>query len=93
VQTVLANHRGFRFVNDNRRYYDMRGARRGHPKVMTEDDMPAFLGGRYFFARKFEPASGSALLDRLDQTALGSADHLPAVQDVTPQVVPVAPAL
>ena len=72
-QTVLANHPGFRFVNDNRRYFDMRGARHGHPKVMTEEDLPKFLGGRYVFARKFERSNGSALLDRLDQYALSSA--------------------
>jgi hypothetical protein len=72
-QTVLVNQPGFRFVNDNRRYFDMRGARHGHPKVMTEADMPKFLGGRYFFARKFEWSSGTALLDKLDRHALGSA--------------------
>jgi hypothetical protein len=72
-QTVLVNNPGFRFVNDNRRYFDMRGARHGHPKVMTEADMPKFLGGRYFFARKFEWSSGTALLDKLDRHALGSA--------------------
>jgi hypothetical protein len=71
-QTVLVNQPGFRFVNDNRRYFDMRGARHGHPKVMTEADMPKFLGGRYFFARKFEWSSGTALLDKLDRHALGS---------------------
>jgi hypothetical protein len=68
-QTVLVNHPGFRFVNDNRRYFDMRGARHGHPKVMTEDDLPKFLGGRYVFARKFEKSND--LLDRLDRDALG----------------------
>jgi hypothetical protein len=51
VQTVLANEPRFRFVNDNRRYYDMRGSRRGHPKALTEADAPDFLGKRYVFAR------------------------------------------
>lgn len=68
-QTVLANHPGLRFANDNRRYVDMRGARHGHPKVMTQADLPKFTGGRYAFARKFERANGD-LLDRLDQIAL-----------------------
>jgi hypothetical protein len=93
VQTVLANHPGFRFVNDNRRYYDMRGARHGHPKVMTEEDLPRFLGSRYVFARKFERSTGSALLDTLDQYALGSATNRPSLEDITPQAAPVAPAL
>jgi hypothetical protein len=86
-QTVLVNHPGFRFVNDNRRYFDMRGARHGHPKVMTDDDMPKFVGGRYFFARKFEWSNGTALLDRLDRYALGNAGG----GRVTPQAA-AAPA-
>jgi hypothetical protein len=81
-QTALVNHPGFRFVNDNRRYFDMRGARHGHPKAMTEQDMPKFLGKSYVFARKFEWPNGTALLDRLDRYALGSAAS-PA--RVTPQ--------
>ena len=91
VQTILANCRDFRFVNDNRRYFDMRDARRGHPKVMTQDDLPKFLGGRYFFARKFEPSNGSDLLDRLDQYALGKAGKRASLEQVTPRAVPVAP--
>jgi hypothetical protein len=75
VQTALANNHRFRFVNDNRRYYDMRGSRRGHPKVLSEEDMTEFLGGRYVFARKFEPADGSDLLDRLDHHALSDRNQ------------------
>jgi hypothetical protein len=86
-QTVLANHPGFRFVNDNRRYFDMRGARHGHPKVMTEEDLPRFLGSRYFFARKFERSSGSALLDRLDQYALGRVAGETSSASITPRAV------
>lgn len=84
-QTVLVNHPGLRFVNDNRRYFDMRGARHGHPKTMTQDDMPKFLGGRYFFARKFE---GTDLLDRLDRIALAG----PVGGRVTRQAAVAAPA-
>jgi hypothetical protein len=91
-QTVLANHPGFRFVNDNRRYFDMRGARHGHPKVMTEDDLPKFLGGRYFFARKFERSNGLALLDRLDQYALGGTAGEASAGRVTPRAVAAAQA-
>jgi hypothetical protein len=87
-QTVLANHPGFRFINDNRRYFDMRGARHGHPKVMTEEDMPKFLGGRYVFARKFAWSNGPALLDRLDRYALGSAGG----RRVTRRAAAAAPA-
>jgi hypothetical protein len=90
VQTVLVNHRDFHFVNQNRRYFDMRGARHGHPKVMTEEEMPKFLGGPYVFARKFEWSNGTALLDRLDQYALTSRAASP--ERVTPQVAVAAQA-
>jgi hypothetical protein len=70
VHTVLANHRAFRFVNDNRRYYDMRGSRRGHPKLLTDGDIPRIAGRQYVFARKFEWTNGPALFDRLDRYAL-----------------------
>jgi hypothetical protein len=74
-QTALINCPGFRFINDNRRYFDMRGARHGHPKTMAEADLSKFLGSRYVFARKFEWSNGTALLDRLDRYALGNAGN------------------
>jgi hypothetical protein len=49
--------------------------------------MPEFLGGQYFFARKFEWSNGTALLDRLDRYALGNASG----RRVTPQAA-AAPA-
>jgi hypothetical protein len=87
-QTALANHPGFRFTNDNRRYFDMRGARHGHPRIMTQEDLPKFTGGRYVFARKFERSSGPALLDTLDRYALGGAAR---GRRITPQAA-AAPA-
>ena len=71
VQTILANHAEFRFANDNRRYFDMRGSRLGHPKVLTEGDIPQFAGRRYVFARKIEWACGPTMFDKLDRYALG----------------------
>lgn len=70
VQTVLVNEPGFRFVNDNRRYYNMRGSTRGHPQTLTADDASTFLGKGYVFARKFETTNGGAFFDRLDEFAL-----------------------
>jgi hypothetical protein len=84
VQTVLANEPRFRFVNDNRRYYDMRGSRRGHPKALTEADAADFLGKRYVFARKFDTPN-DPLFDRLDRHALAGAS--------TRQAEPAVPAL
>ena len=74
--TILVNHSVFRFVNDNRRYVNMCGARRGHPKILTEDDIPKFAGQRYVFARKIEWVSGPELFDRLDRYALGDDRHV-----------------
>jgi hypothetical protein len=70
VQTILANHPDFRFENDNRRYIDMRDSRLGHPKSLTEDDIPQFAGQRYVFARKIEWERGPRLFDTLDRYAL-----------------------
>lgn len=75
VQTILVNHPSFRFVNDNRRYFelDMPGCRHGHPNVLTEDDVQKFANNHYFFARKFEWRNGTGLLDRLDRYVLSGA--------------------
>lgn len=71
VQTVLVNAPGFTFANDNRRYYDMRRSRHGHPKVLNEGDAPEFLGKNFVFARKFPWKADTTLFDRLDRYALG----------------------
>jgi hypothetical protein len=70
TQTVLVNAPGFNFVNDNRRYYDMRASRHGHPKILNESDETEFLGKTYVFARKFAWQSDTTLFDRLDRHAL-----------------------
>lgn len=71
VQTVLVNAPGLSFVNDNRRYYDMRQSRRGHPKALDEGDTLEFLGKNFVFARKFLWQPNKDLFDRLDRCALG----------------------
>lgn len=68
-QTILVNHPEFRFESDNRRYFDMRGSRLGHPKSLTENDIPQFAGQRYVFARKIEWERGAAMFDTLDRYA------------------------
>jgi hypothetical protein len=78
VQTVLANHPDFRFMNDNRRYVDFRGSRLGRPKILTEGDIPQFAGQRYVLARKFEWSNRPALFDKLDGYALGLAREVVA---------------
>ena len=69
-QTVLVNNRAFNFTNDNRRFYDMRGSRHGHPKVLREADLPEFTTGAYFFARKIEAESGESIYEKLNEIAL-----------------------
>lgn len=69
-QTVLVNNRAFSFTNHNRRYYDMRGSRHGHPKVLSERDLPEITTGAYFFARKIEAESGAGVYDSLHRIAL-----------------------
>lgn len=78
VQTVLVNHPTFRFVNDNRRYFelDMPGCRHGHPNVLTADDVQKFANKRYFFARKFEWRNGARLFDQLDGYALSGGSPI-----------------
>ncbi len=71
IQTVLVNEPDLRFVPRNRRYFDMSASRRGHPKTLGPEDVPALSRGDYVFARKIEPEGQAELLDRLDARALG----------------------
>jgi hypothetical protein len=73
LHTVLANKPDFQFVNDNRRYVDMRGAHLGRPRFLTESDMSSIAGQRYVFARKIAWTNGPELFDKLDTFALGPA--------------------
>lgn len=70
IQTVLVNNRRFRFHAKNRRYFDMSKSRHGHPKLLTEADLPSILGADYFFARKLERASGETVFSTLEAVAL-----------------------
>lgn len=70
IQTVLVNNRSLSFTNDNKRYFNMRGSRRGHPQLLTDDDVVSIVDSRYYFARKLENASGEAVFSRLDRVAL-----------------------
>jgi hypothetical protein len=49
---------------DNRRFTDWNGGG-AHPRILTEDDLPAMLSSGAFFARKF--AHASPVLERLDE--------------------------
>ncbi|MBB3938025.1 hypothetical protein [Aureimonas phyllosphaerae] len=74
IQTVLMNNPAFRFEPRNRRYFDMRGSRHGHPQLLTAETFDAYTDGRFFFARKFAPGAANAgLFDRLDRIARAPA--------------------
>jgi hypothetical protein len=71
VQTILAENGRFQLVNDDLRYIDYAGAVRGSPRTLTPADFPLLASGSYQFARKFDWATGRALLDRIDTELLG----------------------
>lgn len=66
VQTLLVNCGRFRLVDDDLRYVDFVGGRRGHPRTLTVADLPEITGGRYYFARKLDLETDPELFDRLD---------------------------
>lgn len=66
LHCILGNAPGLRVVNDSKRYIDWSGQHR-HPKTLTVDDLPRLLASGAPFARKFDPAVDSAVLDRLDE--------------------------
>jgi hypothetical protein len=73
VPTILANAGCFDLVDDDLRYIDYSSARAGHPRVLTEADVPLLASGRYHFARKFDVAVDRRVLDRIDHELLGLA--------------------
>jgi len=64
-QTILLNsHFRDRIVNDNKRYMDFVDS---HPRTLTKDDFEALVNSGKLFARKFDPAVDSEILDRIDR--------------------------
>jgi hypothetical protein len=70
IQTVLVNSGLFKFCNDNKRYIDWNGARYGHPQILTTNNYSAIVKTDTYFARKFDMALDSKILDLLDATIL-----------------------
>lgn len=66
LHSIMGNTPDLRVVNDAKRYIDWRGQHR-HPKTLTVGDLPTMLASAAPFARKFDPAVDSAVLDRLDE--------------------------
>ncbi|WP_019502897.1 beta-1,6-N-acetylglucosaminyltransferase [Pseudanabaena sp. PCC 6802] len=70
MQTVLVNSRQFNLCNANKMYVDFSQTRYGRPKVLTVADYASLTTPEYHFARKFDLATDSAILDRLDSLVL-----------------------
>ena len=66
VQTLLVNSGRFRLANDDLRYVDFEGSRDGRPRTLGVEDFERLTDGSSMFARKFDPATDEAILDRLD---------------------------
>jgi hypothetical protein len=78
LQSVLVNSGKFRFVPYGTRYIDFSKSRNNHPKTLGVADLPAMLASGAHWARKFNPAADSEVLDILDrhvrkQSAAGAA--------------------
>lgn len=64
--TILVNSGFFTLCSDYKFYIDWTGTRHGHPRILEVKDYPALIKDNIHFARKFEPASDSRILDMLD---------------------------
>jgi len=71
VQTVLVNSKHFDLIDDDLRFIDYSRANKGSPRTLTTADLPELATGRYHFARKFDLAVDSGVLDRIDRELLG----------------------
>lgn len=72
VPTILANSGLFNLCDKNYFYINWNETKDGHPKLLTVDDYSAMTEGEeYYFARKFDPAVDTQVLDLLDQHIFG----------------------
>lgn len=68
VQTVLGNASGFTIRPEARRYFDFSTSRgTNHPKTLGVGDLAAITGSKAWFARKFDPAVDTHVLDDIDR--------------------------
>ncbi len=70
IPTVLVNSHLFSLCNDNKRYIDFSICENGSPRLLTFEDYPALIKDNIHFARKFDPAQDSRILDMLDARIL-----------------------
>jgi hypothetical protein len=70
-QTVLLGAGRFTLANDSKRYFDFRGSKGNHPKVLGVADLPRMESRGAHFARKLDERVDPQLLDLLDERVLG----------------------
>lgn len=70
VPTILANSGRFDLFPDNRRFVDFASPQDSRPRTLRREDFPLLAGGTYDFARKFDAAEDSEILDLLDREVL-----------------------
>ncbi|QSJ20559.1 hypothetical protein JYQ62_18810 [Nostoc sp. UHCC 0702] len=68
-QTILANASHLKLKNDRLRYIDW-STGGPHPKILLMEDLPNLLASSAHFARKFDIAIDSTILDELDKIIL-----------------------
>jgi len=76
--TILLNAKDERIrksiTNNNLRYMRWISVENPHPEILVAADFPQLAASEHFFARKFEPAEDSAILDKIDQHLLQLAE-------------------
>jgi len=60
-------------VNNNLRYIRWENIKSSHPEILTEADLDVLKQSGALFARKFDPAVDTAILDSIDRHCLGGA--------------------
>ncbi len=70
MQTILLNSRKFNFCNYNYWHVDFSHSQHGHPSVLTSQDYSVLTNNNVYFARKFDIARDSKILDMLDAKIL-----------------------
>ncbi|BAZ17168.1 hypothetical protein NIES4071_90460 [Calothrix sp. NIES-4071] len=66
-QTILVNNKSLNLCNDCKRYFDFSKTSNGHPATLTTADYMNLASSNTHFARKFDIAKDSKILDILDQ--------------------------
>ncbi len=75
-QTVLLNNPAFSFSNENYYYIRFDGTKFRRPRILTASDYSTIVDRGAYFARKFDPAVDSCILDMLDARLCGAPEAL-----------------